>query len=238
MDHQIIQNLFEFWTAIGKSHQSYLKTDDYEAVHVKDSDWPNRIFNVQNSTTIFSEIAVLSKAKELPEKITTGTPNNLRDNKNVEYISTLTNMALSGTDISKSITASNNIVKVTTEQDALDFSATASSAFGYKVGSSLSLSIYENNVDVNIFLFKEGTTVLGSGIIFFDSLNNAGLHMIGTVPHGRGKGIGRSMTEFLLLKAKTKGVANVVLHASAMGKTVYEKLGFKAYGDLETFKVV
>lgn len=238
MDNQIVKNLFEFWTAIGKLSQTFIKADDYQAVYALDSEWPNRVFNVNNNTMVFKDIAALSKVEKLPEKIAAKAPNGFRKSKDIVYVSALTNMALSRVDIPIRKETYSNIFQVVTEDDAQDFSISATMAFGYKVGNALSISIAKDLENIQIFLYKENTIVLGCGIIFFDSLNNAGLHMIGTVPEGRGKGIGSKMTQFLLLKAKEKGVANVVLHASAMGKSIYEKLGFKAYGNLETFKVV
>ncbi|BDD05595.1 GNAT family N-acetyltransferase [Aureibacter tunicatorum] len=71
-----------------------------------------------------------------------------------------------------------------------------------------------------------------------DSNDNAELHMIGTVPEGRGKGIGKSMTEYLLLEAKANNAKSCVLHASAMGARIYTKLGFQAYGELETYRIL
>ena len=65
------------------------------------------------------------------------------------------------------------------------------------------------------------------GIIFYDSNNNAGLHMIGTISNGRGKGIGTKMTKKLLLEAKANKSEFCVLHASMMGENIYKKLGFE-----------
>jgi predicted acetyltransferase len=79
---------------------------------------------------------------------------------------------------------------------------------------------------------------LGCGIIFFDSNNNAGLHMIGTISNGRGKGIGTKMTKKLLLEAKANKSEFCVLHASMMGENIYKKLGFNSFGELETYLIL
>ena len=57
--------------------------------------------------------------------------------------------------------------------------------------------------------------------VFFNSNNNAGLHMMGVLPNGRGKGIGKSMTERLLIEAKENNMDYCVLHTSLMGKSIY-----------------
>ena len=74
-------------------------------------------------------------------------------------------------------------------------------------------------------------------IIFFDSNKNAGLHMIGTTPNGRGKGIGTKMTAKLLLEAKANNSENCVLHASKMGENIYKKIGFNSFGEFETYQI-
>ena len=72
----------------------------------------------------------------------------------------------------------------------------------------------------------------------FDSNNNAGLHMIGTIPNGRGKGIGSKMTESLLCEAKSSKSNNCVLHASQMGENIYKNFGFVPFGELETYLIL
>ena len=62
--------------------------------------------------------------------------------------------------------------------------------------------------------------------------------MIGTLPKGRGKGIGKSMTERLLIQAKENNANHCVLHASLMGESIYKKLGFEPYGEIETYKIL
>ncbi len=61
--------------------------------------------------------------------------------------------------------------------------------------------------------------------------------MIGTIPKGRGQGIGKSITEYLLHEAKQNGKNYCVLHASLLGESIYRKLGFKPYGELETYRI-
>ncbi len=51
--------------------------------------------------------------------------------------------------------------------------------------------------------------------------------MIGTVPGGREKGIGRSMTENLLQEAKDNNAKYCVLHASSMGEPFIRNMASK-----------
>ena len=48
-----------------------------------------------------------------------------------------------------------------------------------------------------------------------------------TIPSWRRKGIGSTLLEKLLEESKARGIHHVDLHASELGRSVYEKFGFK-----------
>jgi GNAT superfamily N-acetyltransferase len=54
----------------------------------------------------------------------------------------------------------------------------------------------------------------------------AGLYNIATTASHRGRGIGYAVTAALLELARGRGCTQAVLHATAMGRPVYERLGF------------
>jgi len=55
----------------------------------------------------------------------------------------------------------------------------------------------------------------------------AGLYMITTRPDYRGQGVGLAVTEGLLEEARRRGASEAILHTSAMGRGVYERIGFE-----------
>ena len=57
----------------------------------------------------------------------------------------------------------------------------------------------------------------------------ASLHVIATLQEFRNKRLGSAVTHALLLHAKQKGCKRAILLASALGRPVYERLGFKEY---------
>ncbi len=238
MNNQIINNLFELWEQIGNITNKAFKAEDYTSVSMGDSDWPNRIFNIKNDSETITKIVHLSNEGKAPEILTIPKPNEFRGNPNLEFVMAQKNMALDLNLVSKDISSNSNIKQVKTEKDSISFAETASKSFGYKVDFQVIYEIAKNSENTRLYTYQENNKSLGCGIVFFDSNNNAGLHMIGTLPEGRGKGIGKSITEKLLIEAKEQKAAYCVLHASLMGESIYKKLGFKPYGELETYKIL
>jgi ribosomal protein S18 acetylase RimI-like enzyme len=146
-------------------------------------------------------------------------------------------MALDVKLIAPKLTVSSNIKRVESKNEAISFAKTASQSFGYSVDSNVIYKLVKGSVNIRLFIYQEEQKCLGCGIVFFDSNKNAGLHMIGTVPDGRGKGIGKSITERLLLEAKINKMNRCVLHASLMGESIYRKLGFESFAEIETYRI-
>ncbi len=238
MNTQIINNLYELWEKIGNVTNKLSRTENYTTVSMGDSGWPNRIFNLKNDTESLDEIIELSHEERLPEIITIKKPNDLRDNSQLEFVMEQKNMALDLKLVSTKITINSHIKRVITEKDTINFAETASKSFGYKIDFQVVYKIVKNSESIRLFTYQENDENLGCGIIFFDSNYNAGLHMIGTLPKARGKGIGKSITERLLIEAKQQKVNYCVLHASLMGESIYRKLGFESYGVIETYKIL
>lgn len=238
MNKQIVENLFELWKLIGTSTQQLVETDNHTIVSIPYSDWPNRIFDIQNtSENLLSELELAFpklKLVSLEEDLSHYT--NTNPNTNLELTSTLKNMAIELENYPYNSTENTNIYQVSTLEHANTFAQTATKAFGYKVDASVIKAIMPLSSKLRLYLYGEKTEALGCGIVFFDSNNNAGLHMIGTLPQSRGKGVGKAITQHLLGEAKLQGAKMCVLHASKLGEPIYSKLGFKPYGELNTFR--
>lgn len=238
MDEQIINNLYEFWTQIGAITDKLISTEDYKAVLIDGSDWPNRIFDLRNDIETFTKIEQLSKNGEVPENLTVPKPYNLKENHSLSFIMEQKNMALELELFSGTAAKNPAIKEVKTEKDAIAFAETASQSFGYKVAHEVINRIIKYPNNIRLFVYQENNESLGCGIVFFDSANIAGLHMIGTLPKGRGRGIGKSMTQHLLMEAKENKSKICVLHASRSGEPIYKKFGFKVYGEIETYRIL
>ncbi len=79
----------------------------------------------------------------------------------------------------------------------------------------------------------EGTSVGGGlGLV---SNGTLGLYLIATHRDYRGRGIGRAITERLMAEGKARAAREAVLHSSAMGLSVYRRLGFVEVCDTTQF---
>ncbi|MCW3787085.1 GNAT family N-acetyltransferase [Plebeiibacterium sediminum] len=238
MNNTIVNNLFDFWKHIGFLTGRLIVTKEYTAVSMHGSDWPNRIFDIETNPLLIEEVSHLSKANQLPDMITISNPDDFIDRDDFEFRFAQRNMALDMNLLAEDEIINTNITRVETETDAINFANTASNAFGYKVDADVVSIIATQSDNSKLFIYKEGDECLGCGIVYFDANNNAGLHMIGTVDKGRGKGIGKSMTEWLLCVARQNKSPYCVLNASVMGEPIYTKLGFRSYGDLRNYQII
>ena len=72
----------------------------------------------------------------------------------------------------------------------------------------------------------EGDRALGCGTVLLDD-ETAGLYNIAVLESARGRGIGYAITAALMNVGVAAGCTNAILHASEIGRPVYERLGFE-----------
>jgi GNAT superfamily N-acetyltransferase len=63
----------------------------------------------------------------------------------------------------------------------------------------------------------------------------AGIYCVSTLPTARKMGMGKAITLHALREAKAKGYHIAVLQSSPMGRTVYQRLGFRQYSVLRDY---
>lgn len=72
---------------------------------------------------------------------------------------------------------------------------------------------------------KNGRPVgVGTGLITGETL---GIYNVATLKEARGQGVGTAVTAALMQAGRKRGASHAILHASSMGRRVYEGLGFE-----------
>lgn len=92
---------------------------------------------------------------------------------------------------------------------------------------------------LGIFAEHEGQIVAGTGIMFYEWLPapdyktlRGYLLNVYVEPEHRRKGLARELVRQSLEICQERGITIVTLHASDMGRPVYESLGFKAMNEM------
>ena len=72
-------------------------------------------------------------------------------------------------------------------------------------------------------------TMVGTSMLYLDG-SIAGVYCVSTLPEHRGKGLAAHATAQALRQVRALGYKTGILQSSAMGESVYRKLGFKQFG--------
>lgn len=78
-----------------------------------------------------------------------------------------------------------------------------------------------------------GEAVSTSAVLFADGV--AGIYWVATLEAARGRGFGTALTQAPLRLARDRGYRVGILQATPMGRPIYERLGFRAFGALEQY---
>ncbi|MND33847.1 Acetyltransferase (GNAT) family protein [compost metagenome] len=247
-EQYIINNLYEFWSFVGKQSCKILTNQNYQAIMLSDSDWPKKIFRLGDGknleSDVIQEIVQAIKLHKLPNAITlTETiSTNYKEQLKVEgFVNAFKQQGmivkLSDSVISEKISGNYQFKLVETNNDANLFASIASQSFKYKVDGAIVASLLNNNEKVQLFIGYDENEPAFCGLIFYDSEGYAGLHMIGTLPQFRGRGLATVMTNRLLKECMEDHKQFCVLHASAAGEPIYTKLGFKRIKEVITYSL-
>jgi ribosomal protein S18 acetylase RimI-like enzyme len=99
-----------------------------------------------------------------------------------------------------------------------------------------SISIDTLQKQEQLFVCMHNNVAVTIGILYFHG-NTAGIFSLITPEQFRGRGYGTSMMKYLMHKAKASGAKYVSLSASSdSGFRIYERLGFKVYGNFRCFE--
>lgn len=244
----VINNMFEFWDFVGHQSNTLLTATDFKAILVKDSDWPRRIFNLgmeqEPEPSVFEDLVIQIQAGDLPNMITFTESLAERYQEPLSAAGFSPRMKQLGMMIDLSATVFNDeesssvrFEEVEDENQAGLFASVAAQSFNYHVGPEVVASLINRKDKVRLFIAWHENQAAACGLIFYDEQGHAGLHMIGTLPESRGKGLAKKLTLRLLQECVNDGKKLCVLHASKAGEYVYVKLGFTAVKDMITYHI-
>jgi ribosomal protein S18 acetylase RimI-like enzyme len=239
MKNKIINNLYELWKHIGANGQFLNSTEQYSYVKPHNYSWPSKIFELRASQVNFKELYQKIENGEIPNSIS------ILENKTVEnqllehkfvLRSTVKGMYLDLREKDKPKNNFTSIEKVDDNLKATEFARIATDSFGYEVLSPTIISLIKSS-QLKLFIGKHNNSYVSCGMVLLDKNGISGLHMIGTISEYRGLGLGKIMTNKLLLEAFINESKQVVLVASESGEIIYSKLGFITQGNLKSYSI-
>lgn len=115
--------------------------------------------------------------------------------------------------------------KVDTEEQISIWTKIASLSFGYDIPVSFFQKLLKNP-KINIQLGYLAGTPVATGLLFENS-DVVGIHLVGIHPDYRRRGFAGNMMRHLINIAQKLDLVCITLQASAMGKPLYEAMGFK-----------
>lgn len=237
MKNIIVNNLFEFWEHIGACTQSLHSTDQYNYVKSINNSWPSKVFRLSHSQPKLKELYQKVEECQIPNSIS------ILENDTIEtqlleskfmLKSTVKGMYLDLHLKDEPIHNVTSIVEVDNEEKAIVFSNIASASFGYEVHTSTIIALIDSQ-KLKLYIGNKDNDFVSCGMLFLDDDGVSGLQMIGTIPEYRGLGLGKIMTNKLLLEAFKNQSDKVVLVASKSGERIYSKMGFITDGSLKSY---
>lgn len=239
MEDKIIDHVFDFWREIGNSGNFIKETEDYTYTSPFNFSWPSNIFDINQKVLNNTKFLQDLKKGNLPNSIAFGSNKAIGNLTKKGFIENyqLNCMYL---ELKKHIAIRSeykDFEEVTNSKQIEVFAAVASASFNYPVLNSTIERITSSEC-ILLFLGKYMGTYASCGILYLDKNGNSGIHMIGTLPKFRGKGLGKIMTKNLICKANDLDKPNVYLMASEAGERIYTKMGFKSSGSIHNFSLV
>ena len=214
----------------------------------KKSDWPNCIFmadlrNLDISHEI-EEVKRLIRKNKAPNGWTVG-PSSFPENlgklleensfSNVYHQSAMA-LNLKDLEFNKSDLKEFKVKLIKSEKDIDIWAKVVSAGFNIKVDINfLQQFFHDPKASFYIGIFEAEPV---SSLLMFNSSGVSGLHAVSTLSDYRGRGFGVKISGYALLDAFDKGFKMAVLHASDLGFKVYQKLGFKKYGDIYSYELI
>ncbi len=236
-----INNLTALWRLASNMYNGLKINSNYNIAEVRDSDWPNRIWN----TNIFEEEDVRKLHELLKEKNSQliytkwyEKTDKIIDESQDLGLSLLFNqigMSLSLEDYT-SCKASEftKLIEIDSEDSVKQWALVFFKCFGYEIPSQL---IQFLKSKVKYFLIYKGSTIIGC-VSIFEKDNDIGIHSLGILKEYRKNGYAEEVMHLLLSDAKRVGIDYAHLQSSLLGLSIYNKIGFKVLFQMGNYELI
>lgn len=237
---QNINNLTSLWQLVNRKAHTYVigNTFDYGAIAY--SDWPNKLWFInkpeQGDIDIAKKIIASSSTKiTVPHwEIEGNEYESLLLGNGFEKVLEQVGMAL---DLSKRVFTPSKLKlqKVENKDSAQLWESLFQKAFNYKIHNELILKSLD---EIEYLIAYDETSPVGTALTYNTGKEILGIHSMGIIPKMRRKGYAEKMMHSMLYEAVKKGYSHATLQASAMGKGLYEKLGFEEQFSMTNYALV
>ncbi|WP_163410835.1 GNAT family N-acetyltransferase [Flavobacterium ajazii] len=222
-----IDNLTGFWKTVGTPFLAFHKNDSIEYCKIENSGWPNKLWSKQDITsTDLTNIIQIEKNNSglvIPYwDIFGSNSNELLEQNSFEIKNEQVGMFLK---LKQKFTLQNQLTfkKVTNEEDAKIWADVYPNAFGYVICKEILIQDYQN---VHFYLVKFEEKPIGT-FMLYQTGNDMGIHGVGVIPEMRRKGYAEEIMKFAMNISVDLNAETAHLQASAMGKAIYNRLGFE-----------
>jgi GNAT superfamily N-acetyltransferase len=239
-----LSNLHSLWESVGEANDALETHRGFKKIYIHGSSWPNRIWLTEDESEDSTRSALekasvhLSRKDEpvllvLTEEQVASSSDWLKE-QGLSLLFPQTGMVL---ELEAAPAAPTEevleIVAVRTPEEASLWSQVASEAFGYRVDPTVVRNLAGvSEITLYLGFFPEG--VAGTALLCTHR-GVAGLHMAGTRPEHRRRGVARRMMHHLMGEARARGLQHATLQASTMGEPLYTELGFRKQFTLHNY---
>jgi len=221
-----IDNLTGFWKTVGVPSQAYKKQDAIEYCKIQNSGWPNKLwFREDIKESDLSKIIEIVKNNPglvIPYwDIFGSNSSHFLEQNSFEIKTEQIGMFLK---LNKKFTLQDNLTfkKVITEEDAKIWSEVYPNAFGYVIRKDILIQDYQN---AHFYLVSADKKPIGT-FMLYQTEKDMGIHGVGVIPEMRRKGFAEEIMKFTINLSIDLNAETAHLQASAMGKAIYNRLGF------------
>ncbi|MDW7694874.1 GNAT family N-acetyltransferase [Flammeovirgaceae bacterium SG7u.111] len=223
-----ISNLTSFWREASFSFATYQSEDAFDFCEIKNSDWPNRLWFKQsisqpNIAKAKEQIRSASSPLIVPHWELDGSQRyKLLEKNGFELIFEQVGMHM---EIPNAFEEQEDfsLQRISSRKEANLWAELYPQAFGYKIGAHILEKTWGS---IAFYLAFHKNQPVGTAILYQTGAV-AGIHGVGVIPEMRKKGFAEQIMKQLINKSRENQAKHLVLQASAMGKGIYERLGFK-----------